>query len=254
MSIDEFLDRAFDELGGTGRQGRRALAEAEDHLREGAAAGVRRGLTPEQAEADAVARFGDPGRFAQQVVRADAPAPWAPALTGLWALGGVLAVAVGVAGAIAELLGDLIGPGFVAGDRYGVTYAAWRCAEYLQGAPAGSSCSAAAALDHWGEVVLARVGLGVLGLIALLALALARRTALRSPEWRVPWPLVAAVGAVALGIAAAVRGLPDGATALLSTTTGTGAGIADGGVAAVFAAALLVVAVRRRHSILRLLR
>lgn len=253
MSIDEFLDEAFAELTGTGSAGRRALAEAEDHLRASAAEGVARGLTREQAEAEAVARFGSPASFAKQLSRADGFG-WGPLLTGAWALGGVLGVVVGIAGVAADVLGATVGPMFVAGDRYGVTYAAWRCAEYLRDAPAGSSCATAAALDHWGEVAMGREAVGVLGLLALLALAIARRTALRGSAWRIPWPAVAAVGAVALGIAAVVRGLPDGATALLSTTTGTGAGLADGITAAVFAVALLAVAIARRSGIRAALR
>jgi hypothetical protein len=251
VTIDEFLDAAFDDLAGYGGAARRALAEAEEHLRQAAADRVRRGVPPERAEAEAVARFGDPADFARQVARAGAPSEWTSLVTGLWALGGVLAVAVGVAGAIAEILGDTLGPALVAGDRYGVTYAAWRCAEYLRFAPAGSSCSTAAALDHWGEVVIGRVGIGVLGVLALVLLAVARRTLLGGGSWRVPWPAVAAVGALLFGIAAVVRGLPDGATALLSTTTGTGAGLADGASSAAFAAVLLVVAVRNRHGVAR---
>jgi hypothetical protein len=253
MSIDEFLDVAFAHLTGAAGAGRRALAEAEDHLRAAAAEGVAQGLTREQAEAEAVARFGDPVSFAGQVTRA-AGAPSGTLLTGAWALGGLIAVAVGAAGALAELLGDTIGPAFVAGDRYGVTYQAWRCAEYLRLAPAGSSCGAAAALDHWGEIVMGRVALGVLGLVALALLAVGRRTALRGPGWRIPWAAVAAVGAVAFGIATVVRGVPDAATALLSTTTGTGAGMADGAAAAVFALGLLAVALIRRDAIRSALR
>ena len=32
MSVDRYLDALFDRLAGTGAAGRRALAEAEDHL------------------------------------------------------------------------------------------------------------------------------------------------------------------------------------------------------------------------------
>jgi hypothetical protein len=253
MSIDEFLDIAFTHLAGTGGAGRRALTEAEDHLRTAAAAKQAQGAARDAAEAAAVARFGDPVDFARRISRGETAA-WAPLVTGAWALGGILAVAVGVAGGLAELFGDTLGPAFVAGDRYGVTYQAWRCAEYLHLAPAGSSCSAAAAFDHWGEVVEGRVAVGVLGLLALLLLALVRRTFLREADRRIPWAAVAAAGAIAFVLAAVVRGLPDGATALLSTTTGTGAGLADALSSAVFAIGLLVVAIVGRHRILLPLR
>jgi hypothetical protein len=50
-----------------------------------------------------------------------------------------------------------------------VTYTAGRCAQFLRLSPASSSCQAAAAYDHWGEVVQFRVGFGVLGLALLAA-------------------------------------------------------------------------------------
>jgi hypothetical protein len=59
-----YLDEMFDRLAGTGAGGRRALAEAEDHLRAGAEEGVTNGLTPEEAQRAAVARFGPSDRIA----------------------------------------------------------------------------------------------------------------------------------------------------------------------------------------------
>ena len=58
--VERWLDEAFDRLAGTGSAGRRALAEAEDHLRAATAEAVVGGLGLEQAERQAVERFGTP--------------------------------------------------------------------------------------------------------------------------------------------------------------------------------------------------
>jgi hypothetical protein len=65
--VDRYLDELFDRLAGTGHAGRRALAEAEDHLRAAATDAAAHGVPPAQAEADAVARFGPPARIAAQL-------------------------------------------------------------------------------------------------------------------------------------------------------------------------------------------
>jgi MYXO-CTERM domain-containing protein len=58
--VDDYLDTLFDRLSGTGAEGRRLLAEAEDHLRSAADDGIARGLEPLAAEREAVRRFGPP--------------------------------------------------------------------------------------------------------------------------------------------------------------------------------------------------
>ncbi|HUR73059.1 MAG TPA: permease prefix domain 1-containing protein, partial [Sporichthya sp.] len=60
MSRDEFLDRLFDRLAGSGGPGRRVLTEVEGHLEDGVTDGVARGLSPEAAEAETLARLGTP--------------------------------------------------------------------------------------------------------------------------------------------------------------------------------------------------
>ena len=56
--IEWYLDELFDQLVGTGAAGRRALKEAEYHLRATAADAMTRGLPEDQAEHEAVSRFG----------------------------------------------------------------------------------------------------------------------------------------------------------------------------------------------------
>lgn len=187
--VEHALDELFDGLAGAGRAGRRALAEAEDHLRSAVAEGEAVGLTGAQAERAAVERFG-PLRPLAADLRAvrHGPAGWLrPAFVGCWLAGGLGLLAVGASGLLAEVFGRLFGAGFVAGDAPGVTYTPERCADYFEYFPHASSCADAAALHHWGEVVTSRVAAGVLGLVALLVLWLARRgTALGAPAWTPP--------------------------------------------------------------------
>jgi hypothetical protein len=63
--IERYLDELFDQLAGTGAAGRRALLEAEYHLRAVAADAMTRGLPHDQAEHEAVGRFGPPALVAR---------------------------------------------------------------------------------------------------------------------------------------------------------------------------------------------
>jgi hypothetical protein len=247
MTRDELLDKLFDRLAGTGGTGRRALAEAEDHLEDAVADARTQGLDPTAAEALAVARFGSPDEVAAAVRGAHRPglAMLRPVLLGLWLAGVVVGLAAGVSGLIAEFMGRLSSPELVAGDRNGVTYTAARCAEYLHLAPGARDCAQAAAIDHWGELAMGREGAGVLGLLGLGAWLLARRTALRGAQWVLPVPVVTAVLTVAFAAGAVLLGGQAVADAALFSTTGTGMGLADGSVCAVAALVCALWTARR---------
>ena len=244
--VDAYLDRLFDKLSGTGAVGRRALAEAEDHLRAAADDGEALGLVRADAERRAIEAFGSPDLLAAQLRAVHRPAAWLrPTFTGAWLAGGIGLLAVGASGLVAEVMGRIWGPAFVAGDTPGVTYTAARCAQYLALFPEAHGCAAAAATDHWGEVVMSRVGAGVLGLIALVVLwAAARTTALGT--WRPPR------GAVALPMAVlfAVSGAGLTGLALMQTVFGdtgmVGANLSAGLVALVAAAVCGIAYARRR--------
>lgn len=94
-AVDRCLDELFDELAGTGAAGRRALAEAEDHLRSAAAAEVERGVPAEEAEQIAAARFGSPARIAGQLRRAHRKPSLGLVISGGWLLAGLAIVALG---------------------------------------------------------------------------------------------------------------------------------------------------------------
>ncbi len=65
--IESYLDELFDQLAGTGAAGRRVLMEAEYHLRAVAAEAMTRGLPEDQAELQAVSRFGPPVLVARKL-------------------------------------------------------------------------------------------------------------------------------------------------------------------------------------------
>ncbi len=252
-AVDQCLDEMFDRLAGTGAAGRRALAELEDHLRSAVAEGTARGLSTEQAEREAVARFGATAEVAGQL-RSVHHGPYAwlrPAFVGCWLAGGLGLVTVGISGLVCEVFGRLFGADFVAGDAPGVTYTAQRCADYFEYAPNAATCADAAAFHHWGEVVDSRVSAGVLGVLALLVLWLVRRSSqLGRPAWTPPRatvavPLIAIfalIGAAFTGVSLMQLAFHDHDKA--------GANLSDGLVsllAAVLVAVWLVVTNRRRR-------
>jgi hypothetical protein len=249
--VEHLLDELFDALSGTGAAGRRALAEAEDHLHTAVAAGVSAGLSDEQAQREAVRRFGPVGRVAGElrVVHLGVRGLLRRAFTGTWLVGGLSLLAIGVSGLVAEVLGRAYGAGFVAGDPSGVTYTAARCADYAEYHPAATSCAAAAALHHWDEVVFYRAAAGVLGLVALGLLWLARRTILRGRSWAPPVAMVGMVTLALMGVAGVLLSGYSVASLAFGESSGVGADLAGGSVALVVAVAVAVWAVRRAHRV-----
>lgn len=237
--VEEYLDRLFDRLAGTGSTGRRALDEVTDHLRASTAAGVAAGLSPVDAERAAVDRFGPVERTARGL----RPVPGFP-LRRLAASAAVLGsfglVAVGLSGLVAGALGAVFGKPFVSGDPPGVTYTAARCADFLEYHPDAGSCQAAAVAHHFDEVVSYRVAAGVLGLLALLAFWVLRRLGpLSGPAWAARPDLVAIVGAGAFAVGAVFFGGAGSMELLSGLRDGTG-GLISAGLVSLVAAALFI--------------
>ena len=126
--IDAYLDELFVAArDGDPAAARRLLAETEAHLRECAARLRGQGLDPEDAEREAVRRFGPVGTVTpvlRPALRDVARLPLRAFVRPLVGLAAVGAIAVGVSGAISELFGRIWGAGFVAGDLPGVAYTA----------------------------------------------------------------------------------------------------------------------------------
>jgi hypothetical protein len=161
--IEDYLDDLFLALTGSPREVRRTLVEVEEHLIDSAAAHRARGLAPMEAERAAVADFGPVESVARDFDRRS----WRDLVRPLTLLAAVGLVAVGLSGAIAEVMGRVWGASFVAGDLPGTTYTPARCAYFQEYFPSGS-CLDSAAQHHWGEVVQYRVAAGVLGLLLLV--------------------------------------------------------------------------------------
>lgn len=177
--IEDYLDHLLLRLRGSPRQVRRMLTEAEHHLRDAAAEEIAAGATPEEAAERAVARFGTARVVAARSNNVSVvPLPEIARqlmLVGML-LGGIGLLAVGVSGAVSAIFGSTLGARFVAGDLPGVTYTPARCLDFLEYAPRANSCLQAAAIHHYGEVVLYRLAAGVLGVLAcVMYLALRRR-------------------------------------------------------------------------------
>ena len=234
--IEGYLDRLLGHLRGSAHDVRRILAEAEEHLRDAAAELVAAGASEEEAQRRAIERFGDPHAVARRFSARLAPVPpgaVAAELAGTAVLlGGVGLVAIGVSGLVAELLGRLLGPGFVAGDLPGVTYTPERCAEFLEYFPDAGGCERAAALHHWGEVVEYRVAAGVLGLLVLGAFLLWRRRA-RPPRYLgvLPDGFAATVATSLYGVAAAVLAVESLDALLVAGGDGAGQWLSGAAVA-----------------------
>jgi hypothetical protein len=94
--VDVYLDEIFDRLAGTGSTGRRALAETEDHLRAAVEDGVASGLSPEQAEHEAVTRFGPAAKVARQLGAVHRRRTALAALSGGWLVAGLAVLGLGV--------------------------------------------------------------------------------------------------------------------------------------------------------------
>lgn len=246
-AVERFLDVLFDHLAGTGSAGRRTLMETEDHLRSAVADFEASGMDSDLAAVRAVERFGDARRIAGEirVVHRDLPGLTRQLFVGAWILGGVGAVAVGLSGLLAQAMQGLWGASFVAGDIDGMTYTPSRCADFIGFFP-GHSCEAAAALHHAGETAMYREALGVLGLMALVGYAVARRTVLRSQRWRVPVGLCMVVGGALFGLAACAFGGQSLLQLAVQGPTGVGSFLSAGLVAGVFAGGLAGFGLRLR--------
>ena len=144
------------------------LAEAEDHLRESAAAGVAIGMTQREAQEAAISAFGS----VRAVVRAHSRRPRQAAadlvLTGL-RLGWTGMFAIAASGFVALAMNHLFGRSFVGGTPAPAgTYTAGQCAHWLSNWPGAGTCGQAAVLEAASDAVSLRVIGGGLGGLLLL--------------------------------------------------------------------------------------
>jgi hypothetical protein len=242
VSIEHYLDRLFDALAGTGTGGRRVLIEAEAHLAESTSELESKGLNPDDAAREALARFGSPDMVAQAAIREGTLSGWLLArrvVAATWLLGSVVLASFGLAGALNWLFGALFGPGWVAPDAPRQTYPAARCARLLAAHPDAASCQAASVAHHFAELVYLPLMLSVLGLLLLGVFAIVRRDArLRRFAILPSFGLVTLLGSMAFGSGAAILVLLALERLQIGQDFGIGAPLAH---AAALAAAALVL-------------
>jgi len=222
--IGGYLDQLLLELRGRATDVRRVLAETEEHLRDATADGVAAGLSPDEAEAQAISRFGSPRtvarRFAPPRLRLPRPAlaEMASAIVLLLAIG---LLAIGASGLLSVAFRATLGDRFVAADLPGVTYTAARCRDFQEYHPEQPTCDRAAAAHHADEVETYRIAAGVLGAVVLAGWWLLGRRHRGDPSvaW-LPDEMVPLVGLIVFGGAA--LGLGVEATNALALDAGNG--------------------------------
>ncbi len=247
--IEDFLDDLLGALSGhPPRETRHLLIEAEAHLRDAVAEAIASGMTLEDAERDAVRRFGSPA----QLARREASRRVVP-LGGLvracvgsgLLLGGLGGLAMGLSAIITTALGAIWGSNFIVHLTHQTHLASADCARWLASNPTTHSCYHAALADWAGETVANRGVLGILGAIAIgTILWLRRRWSLRHLPTGLPRGMVNAIGLTIFG-AAGLWLTGSGIDSVLVSASSTGAGQDLGTapamliVAAVFAFRLL---------------
>jgi hypothetical protein len=176
--VEEYLDRLLAAAPGPPREVRALLAEAEAHLRDATTEGQAGGLSADEAERQAVARFGPVRSVATAEARRHAvPFPVLVRQTvasGLL-LGAVGGIAVGISGILAAVMGALGGSTFIVDISAATRLAPSDCARWLAQDPSAHSCYQAALSDWTAEVIGYRLVVGVLGLLSLGAYFLMRR-------------------------------------------------------------------------------
>jgi hypothetical protein len=174
--IDAYLDELFRHVRDLEpAEARRLLSETEAHLRDAADDAERGGMSRDDAERRAVERFGAAGRIAR-AERWSSGGTLAPrVVVSAWQVGAIGAVAIGVSGLIAGVM-YLLGASdsFLAGGESTSHLSAADCSRWLAIYPHAPSCAVAALRDWTAETIYYRVGVGVVGVLALLALVVVR--------------------------------------------------------------------------------
>jgi hypothetical protein len=206
--VEEYLDELYSKLRGSPRQGRRLLAEAEDHLRQGVDEGLAGGLTLQEAQEHAVSSFGSVRAVVRahdsRLRRVPGAAVLADVLMAAWKLGSAGLLAVGASGLVVAAMNVLFGPSFVAALSPGIRLPAASCRYWLSNWPSAHSCAQAYTMEASSDAVSLRVAAGLLGLLLLGGYCLAQRRGWSPgvlPDGFIPTIAVTVFGTAALGLA-----------------------------------------------------
>jgi len=157
-------------------------------------------------------------------------------------------IAIGVSGAVCQVVGWRMGDSALAADQESAYLSYDRC-YYLRDLYPGKTCAAAELAHHADEIVEVRVLAGVVGLLALGGyVLLRRRLRLDSEERRSEARRYALLAVTAFSLAAALL-LLIGIGMTLGSDYAAARWFTDGGVAAIFA--LLHIGLLRRRSLRR---
>ncbi|MFI5064531.1 MAG: permease prefix domain 1-containing protein [Streptosporangiales bacterium] len=209
--VEDYLDQLYTGLRGSPRLGRRLLAEAEDHLRQGVAEGVAAGLSERAAQEAAISGFGLVRAVvrAHQVQRRRMPslAVLADLVMSAWKLGSIGLLAVGASGLVVAVMNRLFGRPFVGAVAPGTKLPAADCQYWLSIWPHAHSCAQAYMLESSSDAVTLRGAAGLLGLVLLAGYLLARRLTARRgwspgilPDGFTPAIAVSLFGVAGLGL------------------------------------------------------
>ena len=230
-----------------GRDADLVLVEAEDHLRESAAAGLAIGMTETEAQEAAISAFGS----VPAVVRAHRAKRGqlaADLVLAAWKLGWIGMFAIAGSGFVALAMDHLLGRSFVGQAPAGASYPAAKCQYWLSIWRGAHTCAQAAMLENSSDAVSLRVIGGGLAGMALLAgyliarLAWRRRTVAVLPEGAFPAAAVAVFGLGALGLTVITL-----TGSLIGVRSGPGAYLSGALAALAVAVAYLPAARFRRH-------
>jgi hypothetical protein len=183
--IEDYLDQLYAGLRTTPRQARRIIAEAEDHLREAAAAGTEAGLSEQEAQEAAISSFGS----VRAVVRAHARripplAVFGELAMSAWKLTSIAVLAVAGSGLVAFVMNQVLGPQFVGGaPAIASRFPLGACGYWLGIWSHARSCGQAAMLETSSDAVSLRLLALIPGLVLLEGYLLARRYQ-RKRGWR----------------------------------------------------------------------
>ena len=201
--VDTYLDEMFELLAGTGAEGRRLLAETEDHLTEAVAEGRARGLDAETAERDAITRFGAPAVVVRRlpVTRTVVRVDLRPLLVGAWALAGAFLTWYGLSGALTWLLSWPWTRLLIATDRFGSSAMCEPSPIWREMGGCLAAYQQEVALVPYADNDFPYLIAGGAGLFLLLALLFARRLGgLGTPPWTPPRRATGLVFAILFGL------------------------------------------------------
>jgi hypothetical protein len=180
--IGQYLDELRASLRLAPEEAELIVAEAEDHLRTTALAGLATGMTEREAQQAAISAFGP----VRAVVRAHESRPrnlirgrsTSEILSDLfwtaWKLGGIGLTAIGFSGLVVLVMNVAFGPTFTGQAPPGVTFAKAECAYWMSVWPGAHTCATAHMLEASSDAVVLRVVAGTLGIILLLGYGIAR--------------------------------------------------------------------------------